>query len=238
MDNFTVVIPARYASTRFPGKALVDLCGLPMIVRTWQCVNQDVPAARIIVATDDVRIDLACRKHGIKNVEMTSEDCRTGTDRAAEVAARHPDVKLWVVVLGDTPLLPSGIIQPIVDALEFRIAATIGRCRLAPESVGDPTVHKLILTARGDYLYGSRNPIPHGKGEFWEQVNVCAMCPDALRRFAELEMGPIERRETLEIMRLIEHNHRVQTVEVASAGPHVDTPEDADRVRRVLERTL
>lgn len=234
-DDFTVVIPARWESSRLPGKPMIDLCGKPMIVRSWECVCRDVPAERVIVATDDDRIEAACREHGIVNIERTSTECRTGTDRVAEVAIRYPDRRKWVVAMGDNPLLPSGVIQPIVDGLVDGTAAVIGRCWMSRVESLSPTTHKLVVDANGWYMYSSRSPIPYRWGErFMEQVNVYAMWADTLAQFATFTTGQNERAETLEILRLAEHGVRVRTVEVPNAGPHLDVPGDIDTVRRAL----
>lgn len=242
-DDFTVVIPARYASTRLPGKPLVDLAGKPMIVRSWERVCLDVPAERVIVATDDQRIVQACGDHGIERVEMTSEDCRTGTDRVAEVAARHPECKLWVVAMGDAPFLSQGVIAPIVEGIEderreFPYAATIGRTRIkCCRDIRDETTQKMVVDASGFEMFASRRPIPFAPddvGIYWDQVNVYAMWAETLATFASLPTGENEARETLEILRLIEHGYRVMTVEVDDVGFHVDVPADVARARTML----
>lgn len=241
-DDFQVVIPARYASTRLPGKPLVDLCGKPMVVRSWERVCLDVPAERVIIATDDLRIVEACKSHGIERVEMTSEECRTGTDRVAEVAARHPECRLWVVAMGDNPLLSRGVIEPIVDTIvepsrEFPHCATIGRARVVQCDVQDETVQKMAIDAFGFEMFASRRPIPYApddRGTYWKQVNVYAMWATTLVEFAALPTGENEARETLEILRLTEHGHRVMTVEVHDAGFSVDVPADVEKARHVL----
>lgn len=238
MIDATCVIPARYESTRLPGKPLIDLDGKPMIVRSYEAVQQDVPAESIIVATDDRRIVKACVRHGIPRVEMTSPDCRTGTDRVAEVAARWPDVEKWVVCMGDNPFLPSGVIGPIVEALKPGVDAVVGRARMRPEDVENESTHKAVIDANEMLLYSSRRPIPYSpnnEGEYWDQVNVYAMWATTLRWFASLPTGPSETRETLEIHRLLEHGGKVLTVEVPDIGGHVDVPEDVERARERLE---
>ncbi len=233
------VIPARYESTRLPGKPLIDLGGKPMIVRSYEAVRQDVAAENVIIATDDRRILKACRRYGIHRVEMTSPDCRTGTDRVAEVAARHQDVDVWVVCMGDNPFLPSGVIPTIVEALNPGVDAVVGRARMRPEDVENVSTHKAVIDADEMLLYSSRRPIPYSPnndGEYWDQVNVYAMWAMTLALFAEYPTGPSEARETLEIHRLLEHGHKVLTVEVPDIGGHVDVPEDVERARERLER--
>ena len=246
-NDFMVVIPARYDSTRLPGKPLIDLCGKPMIVRSWERVCLDVPADRVIVATDTEQIMDVCREHGIERVEMTSKDCRTGTDRAAEVAQRHPESDLWVVAMGDNPFLSQGVIEPIVEAIgsgavkdaawEFPQEATIGRAQVAAVDIQDETVQKMVVDFRGYEMFASRRPIPYSpndKGVYWKQVNVYAMWTTTLKTFAGLPIGINEAREGLEILRLIEHHIKVKTVEVHDEGFSVDVPADVERARRVL----
>lgn len=237
------VIPARYGSTRLPGKPLVDLGGKPMVVRSWERVRADLPAEQIIVATDDERVANVCRDYGPDRirVEMTSPDCRTGTDRVAEVAERFgfPDVDgwVWVVAMGDNPLLPSGVIQRVVDAIRVTPPpnAVIGRARVHQNDVCDETVQKMVIDSDGNEMFASRRPIPYAprdRGIYWKQVNVYAMWLSTLRKFAELPMGENEKRETLEILRLIEHGYKVQTVEVEGDGGSIDVPADVTRARR------
>ncbi len=259
--NAICVIPARYASTRLPGKPLIDLGGKPMIVRSWERVRSDLPAEQIIVATDDQRIVDVCHAHGIDRVEMTSPDCRTGTDRVAEVAARYPDQQLWVVAMGDNPLLPSGVIRAVVDAFlagwreEYKVCrkgyttrwiqkspdsprrpvvAAIGRARVATDDVQNNTIQKMVIDADGNEMFASRRPIPYAKddyGEYWKQVNVYALWADTLKTFASLPTGENEKRETLEILRLIEHGYTVRTVEVVGDGGSIDVPKDVERAQ-------
>ena len=240
LSDVMCVIPARYGSTRLPGKPLIDLGGKPMIVRSWERVRADLPAEQIIVATDDKRVAEVCRQYesGLIHFEMTSPDCRTGTDRAAEVAARHPERDLWVVAMGDNPLLPSGVIQVVADRLKSGGSkAVVGRARIAPSDVQDETVQKMVIDADGLEMFVSRRPIPFAprdRGVYWKQVNVYAMWASTLEQFAKLPTGENERRETLEILRLIEHGWTVQTVEVEGDGGSVDIHADVIRARQVF----
>ncbi len=238
-DDVMCVIPARYQSTRLPGKPLVDLGGKPMIVRSWERVRADLPAEQIIVATDDTRIVAACNVHGITQVEMTSTECRTGTDRVAEIAERHPEVDIWVVAMGDNPLLSSGVMEKVEHGLKGALgwaSAAIGRARVKAADVLDETVQKMVIDAEENEMFASRRPIPYApddRGEYWKQVNVYAMDGETLRVFTSLPTGTNEARETLEILRLIEHGHKVRTVEVHDEGFSVDVPADVERARAI-----
>ncbi len=236
----TCVIPARYGSTRLPGKPLLDLFGKPMIVRTWERVRADLPADQIIVATDDERIADACRNYGPERirVEMTSSKCRTGTDRVAEVAARYPDVNVWINVQGDEPLLPPGVITAVTNALSSVPAAVNGMARITqPEQARDDTIPKVVCNAQGNALYLSRQPIPHHRDwgglheKYWKQVCVYAFWAETLKCFAKLEPGPLERHESIEILRLIEHGLSVRMVEVDGSGLSIDVADDLSQYR-------
>jgi len=232
-----VVIPARYGSSRLPGKPLIDLCGKPMIVRSWECVRRDVPAEQITVATDDTRIVDVCRDYGIAAI-MTSPDCRTGTDRAAELIETMLDVDVCVVAMGDNPLLPAGVIPVVVGGLGKRFSAAIGRASVSRETAhNDPTVQKLALAADGRLVYISRHPIPwtrDGCGPYYKAVNVFAIWASALQTYTALETGQCEAREGLEILRFVEHDYAVNTVDVSGDGWSVDVQADVDKTREYL----
>ena len=234
------VIPARYGSTRLPGKPLVDLCGKPMIVRSWERVRQDLPNDQITVATDDERIQKACCDYGIE-AAMTSEACRTGTDRAAEVARDRDDVDIWVVAMGDNPLLPSGVVSAVIEGLRREHDAAMGRglIRSATE-LRDTTTQKMAFTPKGRLLYVSRLPIPWTPHPwpmvYYKAVNVFAIWHDALRDYATWPSTPCETREGLEILRFVELDRTVQTVEVCPEGWSVDLPADVERTRKALRK--
>jgi len=228
----TCVIPARYESTRLPGKPLIDFGGKPMIVRTYERACRFFTPDRVIVATDDNRIAAACRAHGVQQVELTDPNCRTGTDRVAEVAARHPEVNVWVNVQGDEPLLPDGVIIPVLNSLCADVAATNGRAVITnSEHVTSNTIPKVVSTTTGTALYLSRCPIPTN-GKHYRQVCVYAFWKRTLARFAAMETGPLEEAESIEILRLIEHGLKVQMVDVPGEGLSVDVPADVAAVKQ------
>lgn len=233
LTGVTCVIPTRYESSRLPGKPLLDLFGKPMIVRTWERVCRDLPADNVIIATDDERIATVCREHGIERIEMTSIECRTGTDRVAEVASRHPDVNVWMNVQGDEPLLPSGVIERVAGGLINGVAAANGMAEITrQEEIADETIPKVVCNSQGNALYLSRQPIPHHRDwgnyhqRYRKQVCVYAFWPEALKRFAKLEPGPLEQHESIEILRLIEHGLSVRMIEVDGSGISIDVAAD------------
>jgi 3-deoxy-manno-octulosonate cytidylyltransferase (CMP-KDO synthetase) len=209
-----------------------------MIVRTYERACRQFAPEDIIIATDDKRIETACREHGIEQVEMTDPDCRTGTDRVAEVAARYPDVDVWVNIQGDEPLLPDGIVTPLLNKLSSAVAATNGMALIAdPEDIASDTIPKVVVGCHGLALYLSRRAIPWHPGwfdapQYYRQVCVYAFWRKTLARFAELETGPCEALEKIELLRLVEHGYKVGMVHVPGDGISVDIPRDIERVRR------
>ena len=232
------VIPARYESTRLPGKPLIDFGGKPMIVRTYERACRQFAPRDIIIATDDWRIVAACRKHGIDQVEITSRACRTGTDRVAEVARRYPGVNVWVNIQGDEPLLPDGIVTPLLNGLSSAVVATNGMALITDlQDVVSDTIPKVVVNNSGHAMYLSRRAIPWQPDRvdthcYYRQVCVYAFWKQTLARFAELETGPCERAERIEILRLVEHGYKVGMVKVPGEGISVDVPADVERVKQ------
>jgi 3-deoxy-manno-octulosonate cytidylyltransferase (CMP-KDO synthetase) len=248
---FRAVIPARYASTRLPGKPLVDIGGRPMIQHVHECVAA-AGAAEVIVATDDARVEKACRAFGAE-VQMTSASHVSGTDRLAEVAARRGwrDTEVVVNVQGDEPLLPPALVRQaaaLLGADPGADIATLGTPIGSLEEFLDPAVVKLVRRADGRALYFSRAPIPwHRDGaaggvatqtDFsgaWRHLGLYAYRVGALKRLAAAPPAPLELAEKLEQLRAL---HLGMAIVVGEAlerpGPGVDTPEDLDRVRNLL----
>jgi 3-deoxy-manno-octulosonate cytidylyltransferase (CMP-KDO synthetase) len=250
--RFTVVIPARYASSRLPGKALADLGGTPMVVRVAQRARHS-GAARVVVATDDPRIEAAVRAHGV-DVVMTRADHASGTDRVAEAAMRLAlrDDEIVVNVQGDEPLLDPELMRRVAATLAASGTAAIATaCHPIERSdeAFNPNVVKVVLDARGHALYFSRAPIPWARAQF---ATTRAAIPDGLpiyrhyglyayrvlflREFPRLPVAPIETFEALEQLRALWHGYQI-VVDIASGTPAsgVDTPEDLARVRALPE---
>lgn len=236
-----LVIPARYKSTRLPGKPLADLCGLPLVRHVWERCRQAVDSSDILVATDDHRIADVASGFGAQ-VEMTSPDCPTGTDRVAEVATRH--VADWYInVQGDEPFVqPSAIRLVKSTALSSRpeIAAinTMSVITNEPEFRSE-TVPKPVTGASGRLLYMSRAGIPTDKqlrfqGAF-RQVGLYAFRPSALALYAPgAKKSQLESIEDIELLRVVEAGLWVQMLEVPPSGIAVDTPEDLNNARRLI----
>ena len=241
MRNFIVVIPARFASTRFPGKALADLGGVSVLRRCFMQVERVVPVADIYIATDDQRIVSECETHNMQWV-MTSTQCMTGTDRVAQVAETLA-AEWYINVQGDEPFLdPSGLQRVIDTALsaDRDIAVINAFTPLDNEDeFRSPTIPKVVFTQAGNLLYISRAAIPTNKslgfGGANRQVGLYAFRPDALSTFARAsEKTPYESIEDVEILRFLEMGYQVSMVEVPRGGIAIDTPDDLTAARRYL----
>jgi len=231
-----VVIPARYASTRLPGKPLIDIAGVPMIVRTWrQCVKVVDPSI-IYVAFDDHRIAGVCDQYGIQ-WRMTSDRCLTGTDRVAEFATAYP-ADTYINVQGDEPLLnPDDLLALMKLAREYPAAIINGYCPIASEDeFRSSAVPKVVFRPDGHLLYMSRASIPTTKDfafkSAWRQVCAYAFPAAALRAFAAhgRRKTPFEQIEDIEILRFLELGYDVRMLEMSDHSVAVDLPEHVQRV--------
>jgi len=251
--GFTVLIPARLASTRLPDKPLADIAGLPMVVHVARRAGQS-GAARVVVAADDARIVDACAAHGVEAL-LTRKDHPSGSDRLAEACVQLglPDEALVVNVQGDEPLIQADLIDAVACTLAERPEAEMSTAVHAIDSLEEflnPNVVKAVLDARGMALYFSRAPIPWWRdghlsgGGFsalpspapWRHIGIYGYRAGFVRRFPSLPPAPIETGEALEQLRALWHGHRIAVHQSAHApGPGVDTPADLERVRRLFE---
>ena len=242
--NYAVIIPARYESSRLPGKPLILLDGVPMIVRTWQRCVLACPAERVYVATDDERIRTVCNDWGIR-VLMTSSSCLTGTDRVAECAAQL-DADVFINVQGDEPLLnPNDLLEINAAASRFPADVLNGYCEI--EGAGQffsSSTPKVVLRPDGRLLYMSRAPIPGNKNKTFakglRQVCIYSFPRVALEAFAASpEKTPLEAIEDIEILRFLELGWEVRMLEMSQESIAVDNPQDVDRAERAIrERGL
>jgi 3-deoxy-manno-octulosonate cytidylyltransferase (CMP-KDO synthetase) len=250
---FTVLIPARHASTRLPGKALADLAGKPMVVRV-ALRAQRAGADRVVIATDDERIRAAAEAHGI-DACLTRADHPTGTDRLAEAARQLAlaDDAIVVNVQGDEPLLAPPLIRGVADLLAAHPDAAVATACHAiddPAEAFNPNVVKVVLDASGYALYFSRATIPWARDAFaisrnalppnlplYRHYGLYAYRAGFLRRFPSLAQSPIERFEALEQLRALWHGYRIVVqVTEGSPAPGVDTAEDLERVQALFAR--
>lgn len=246
--SFTVLIPARFASTRLPGKPLSDILGKPMVVRVALRAHAS-GAERVVVATDDERIRAAAAEHGIEAV-LTRADHATGTDRLAEAALllRLDEASIAVNVQGDEPLLEPALIRAVAEELRERPDASIATaCHPIedPEEAFNPNVVKVVLDRAGYALYFSRATIPWARDAFaaardrlpaglplYRHYGLYAYRVGFLAHFPSLAASPIERFEALEQLRALWHGHRIAVrIAQGTPAPGVDTAEDLERVR-------
>lgn len=246
-DVIIGAIPARYASVRLPGKPLCQLAGRPLIEHVYRRAHQAPSLSRVVVLTDDERIAEAVAEFG-GECEMTPADCASGTDRIAH-AARHWTASAIVNIQGDEPLIDPAAIEAVARQLRenpeesmVTLAAPI-----SDRDFGDPNVVKVVRDRRGHALYFSRAGVPHvlhappsggtrreGAAERLAHVGIYGYRKDVLLRLAELEPSPLERSESLEQLRALENSIPIKVLEVASAEPGVDTPDDLARAEAML----
>lgn len=239
------VVPARYASSRFPGKPLASIDGRPMIQHVVERVRQAERVQRVVVATDDARIEKAVADFGGLSV-MTRSDHRTGTDRVAEVAA-HVPAEIYVNVQGDEPLVDPGTIDALVSAMleedSVQLATPCSAIH-TPADIMDPNIVKVVRNFDGDALYFSRAPIPWVRdraetvaAQHWKHLGLYAYRRDALLDFPTLPPGDLERIEQLEQLRWLENDYRIRVVETEYDAVSVDVPADVGRVEKILRET-
>lgn len=234
-QEYILIIPARYASTRLPGKPLVDIAGKPMIQRVYEQCLKAVAKEKIYVATDDQRIYDAVLEFGGQSI-MTSPDCPTGTDRVAEVAKQIP-ADFYINVQGDEPLFnPEDIQRCIVACRAYPGEVVNGFAAIdREEDYFSRSVPKVVFRMNKRLLYMSRAPIPgNKKGEFtlaYRQICTYGFPLDALLAFAERkEKTAFEEQEDIEILRFLEMGYKVRMVEMSADSIPVDHPEDVERV--------
>lgn len=225
------VIPARFASTRLPGKALADLAGTPMVVRVWERVRRAEGIDKVLVATDDARIAEVVRARG-GEVVMTGP-CVSGTDRVAE-AARNRGARVVVNVQGDEPFVDPTDITRVAAAVSDGTPIATAAAPLV-EGVEDPARVKVVCDDAGRALYFSRQPIPHG-GPWRLHIGLYAFTGAVLEGLAGLPPSPLEKAERLEQLRWLEAGYRIRVVSVPQVSLSVDTPEDLALARARLAR--
>lgn len=237
------IIPARYQSTRLPGKPLLPIAGHPLVEHVYRRASSAPGIDRVIVATDDERIREVVHAFGGDCV-LTSPAHRSGTDRLAEVASSL-ECDLVVNVQGDEPLLEPATITAglsAFDDLDVQMA-TLRRRLDSPEDLNNPNVVKVVVDLRGDALYFSRAPIPWSRdavahfapASTFKHIGLYLYRRDFLLAFASWPPTPLEQAESLEQLRPIERGHRIRTVETPYDSVGVDTPEDLALVRQRLE---
>jgi len=238
--KYAVIIPARYQSSRLPGKPLLDLNGLPMIVRTYnQCIKACSPDD-VYVATDDRRIKDVCVEHKI-NVLMTSDTCLTGTDRVAE-CVQHLDVDSYINVQGDEPVIdPDDINKIISESMRLPDEVLNGYCEVTNEELyRNPSIPKVVMRPDGRLLYMSRAAIPATKSlgfdVAWRQVCLYAFPRKVLEEYySKSGKTKLEKIEDIEILRFLEMGFDIRMIKLSDSSIAIDTENDVKRVLDVLK---
>lgn len=239
--KFLVIIPARYASSRFPGKPLADLQGKPMVVHVCERARKS-GAVAVHVATDDERIAAAVRAHGYSAL-MTRADHPSGTDRLAEAAKklRLKDSDIVVNVQGDEPLISPALIKRVGVLLSKKKQASIATaCHAIHDeaSLASPNVVKVVLDRESYALYFSRSRIPfprEGDAKCYRHAGIYGYRVAFLKKYARLRPSPLEKSEALEQLRALWHGYRIAVaVSETEIPPGVDTPQDLEAVRRMI----
>ena len=244
------VIPARFASTRFPGKPLAQLGGKPIIQWVWECVAQMPALADAVVATDDERIADAVRQFGGQAM-MTSTSHRSGTDRCGEVLqkleAQGKQYDVVINVQGDEPFTKHSQLQSLIDC--FAVAetqiATLKTAIRSQEELLSPNNVKVICNAQGKAVYFSRQPIPYLRGvevdkwldcqKYYKHVGIYAFRAEVLKQVVKLEASPLEVSESLEQLRWLENGYAIGVRETEQANIGIDTPDDLAKAEEVIK---
>ena len=233
------VIPARFASTRLPGKPLKDVAGKPMICRVYDRAAQAKTLSGVVVATDDERILRAVEENGGRAM-MTAKDHPTGTDRLAEVAAAYPDVDLIINVQGDEPLIEPSLIDELGRAFEedddLRMATVM--TPIAEESEQkNPNNVKVVTDKNGYALYFSRSLLPYPRNDagtpVYKHIGIYAYRRNFLLSYAKMEPTLLERAESLEQLRALENGYKIKCIKTNARFVGVDTPEDLAKVNEI-----
>jgi len=249
----TAVIPARYASTRFEGKALADIMGKPMVQRVYERASKATLVSEVIVATDDPRIEAAVKAFGGR-VEMTSSVHETGTDRIAEVASRI-EAEIIVNVQGDEPLIEPAMIdeaiRPLVDDSSIVMGTLKSRIRNLHDFLS-PNVVKVITDLQGFALYFSRSPLPFFRDKWndlkdeafasgrllcHKHIGIYVYRRDFLIQYTRMPQTRLEKAEKLEQLRVLENGHRIRVVETEYESIGVDSPLDLEKVLEKLRKS-
>lgn len=242
--NTVIVIPARYGSSRFPGKPLALVAGHSLLSRVWKIAKAVPGVQRVIVATDDQRIEMHARSFGAE-VVMTSASCENGTERVFEaLKSLNSAADLVINFQGDAVLTPPTLIKSLVASMQSDRSAGMGTlaCQVSPELARGSTL--VVFDAQQHALYFSRALIPHYRDElatrlYYKHIGIYAYRPDTLKQFVELPPSSLENSEKLEQLRALENGIAIKVALVDSAGrslASIDTPQDVDRVEEIIAR--
>ena len=231
------IIPARYASSRFPGKPLVDIAGKSMIQRVYEQAKKCVDLSEVIVATDDTRIyDHVLNFGGV--AVMTADTHQSGTDRCAEVALQHPQYNVIINIQGDEPYIDPEQISKLAACFnntETQIATLVKKVKSIDELL-NPNSPKVVINKLSEAVYFSRSPLPHIRGQeqenwldyytYFKHIGIYGYRADILQQITKLPVSPLEKAESLEQLRWIENGYRIKIAETELETYSVDTPGD------------
>jgi 3-deoxy-manno-octulosonate cytidylyltransferase (CMP-KDO synthetase) len=236
------IIPARYASTRFPGKPLVDIVGKSMIQRVYEQAKKCIHLTEVIVATDDSRIyDHVLNFGGV--AAMTTADHQSGTDRCAEVALQHPQYKVIINIQGDEPYIDPEQISKLAHCFnnaDTQIATLIKKVTSTHE-LFNTNSPKVVVNKLSEAVYFSRSPLPHIRGQeqkdwvnhftYFKHIGIYGYRADVLQQITKLPVSPLEKAESLEQLRWIENGYRIKVAETELETYAIDTPKDLENLK-------
>jgi len=237
--KITSIIPARYSSSRLPGKPLKDICGKTMIQRVYEQAKKVNLIDEVIVATDDQKIFNEVRSFN-GNIIMTSKAHKTGTDRLAEVAAKI-DTDIIVNVQGDEPLINPSVIKSAIEPLltdDSLKMSTLKHLINDEKEINNPNVVKVITDKNKNAIYFSRSKIPYARNSqkfnYYKHIGLYVYRRDFLLKFSKMDSTPLEQQESLEQLRVIENGYKIKVIETEYDSIGVDTEEDLNKVRNIL----
>lgn len=237
-----IIIPARYGSSRLEGKPLLEACGKPIIRWVWEKAKSCNKIDRVIVATDDERIFNACKDFGAE-VEMTSSQHKSGSDRIAEVASRHPEIAYIINLQGDEPLIEQSNIElvrkGVVENPEADISTLVREIKDEAE-INNPNLVKCVFDLNGYAMYFSRSKIPYernvGKSKFYGHLGIYGYKKNSLFRMTELPQSNYEMAESLEQLRALQNGMRIKVEIVENIPVGIDTIEDFEKFKSMVEK--
>ena len=240
-EHIVAIIPARYGATRLPGKPLIDLAGKSMVQRVYERARRAKTIHKVVVATDDRRIVEAVEAFG-GEASMTPSKLQSGSDRIAHLAKDFPEATIIVNVQGDEPLIEPQMIdqavQLLVDNPKLEVGTLVKKIASKLE-IENPNIVKVVLDEQGFALYFSRSPIPHrrdgeGNPTFYKHIGLYVYRKDFLQKFSKWPESELEQTEKLEQLRILVHGVRIKTGVTEFDSIPIDTPADADRVRKIF----
>ena len=241
MNQTAIIIPARYGSSRLEGKPLLEACGKPIIQWVWEKGSKCKDIDRVIIATDDERIFNACKKFGAE-VEMTSTNHKSGSDRIAEVASRHPEIGYIINVQGDEPLIEPDNIELVRKGVvedDSADISTLVREIKDEEEVNNPNLVKCVFDLNGYAMYFSRSKIPYernvGKSKFYGHLGIYGYKKEALFKMTKLSQTPYEMAESLEQLRALQNGMKIRVSVVENVPVGIDTIEDFNKFKAMVE---